>query len=108
MTGRIKDKILERINSGIKEITKISEQIEKFKANDNNVVFLNFHKNELNNEEPFEEIELFKKIYDVFIQSEDYNNSLRNLTRENIEKNALKLRAQQKKSYFGIKFVVEL
>ena len=94
ITGKIKDKILERINSGIKGITKISEQIEKFKANDNNVVFVNFHKNVLNDEEPFGKKELFKKIYEIFIQSEDYNNSLKNLTRENIEKNALKLRAQ--------------
>ena len=108
INGKIKDKILERINSGIKGITKISEQIEKFKANDNNVVFVNFHKNELNDEEPFGKKELFKKIYEFFIQSEDYNNSLKNLTKENIEKNALKLRAQAEEKLLWHKILMEL
>ena len=98
MTEKIKNKIFERINTGIKGITKdspISDKIEKmFKANDNNVVFVNFHKNELNDEEPFGNKELFKKIYDFFIQSEDYTNSLKQLNKENIEQKAKKLRAQ--------------
>ena len=95
----IKEKQFKKINTGIKGITKdtsISNKIEKFIANDNNVVFVNFHKDEFHNIEPFGKKELFKKIYDTFIQSEDYNNSLRNLTKESIEENALKLRAQAK------------
>ena len=96
-TEKIKNKIFERINTGIDGITKntpISDKIEMFKANNNNVVFVNFHKNELNDEEPFGNKELFKKIYDFFIQSEDYTNSLKQLNKENIEQKAKKLRAQ--------------
>ena len=93
---KLKKKIFERINSGIKGITKIPEQIEKFRADNNNVVFVNFHKNIYIQEEPFGKKELFKKIYDVFIQSDEYKNSLLKLTKEKIEENALKLRAEAK------------
>jgi len=44
---KIKEKIFERINSGIRGITQktpISNKIQKFIANDNNVAFVNFYK----------------------------------------------------------------
>ena len=99
MTCKIKKKIFERINSGIQGITKntqISDKIGMFKANDENVVFVNFHKNVLFNEDIFGIRELFKKIYDVFIQSEDYKNSLKDFNKDNIEEKALKLREEAK------------
>ena len=99
MTGKIKKKIFDRINSGIQGITKntqISDKIGMFKANDENVVFVNFHKNVLFNEDIFGIKELFKKIYDVFIQSEDYKNSLKEFNKDNIEEKALKLREEAK------------
>ena len=68
-----------------------------FKADNNNVIFVNFHKNRLNKEKPFGKEELFKKIYEVFIKSEEYKSSLEKLTKEKIEKAALKLRAEAQK-----------
>jgi GTP-binding protein EngB required for normal cell division len=103
ITEKIKNIIIKRINSGIKGITKNPEQIEKFKADTNNIIFVNFRKNILIQEEPFGIKELFKKIYDVFIQSEDYKNSLEQLTKENIEKKALQLRAEAQSILFSNK-----
>ena len=93
---KIKQKKIEEINTGIKKIgAKLPpEQKEMFKADNNNVIFVNFHKNKLNGEEPFGKEELFKKIYEVFVQSEEYKSSQEQLTKEKIEKNALKLRAE--------------
>ena len=41
----------------------------------NNVVFVNFHKNYMNDSEPFGKKDLFKVKHDSFIQSEDYQKS---------------------------------
>jgi hypothetical protein len=60
----------------------------------NNVVFVNFHKDIKTGFEPFGTKDLFKKIHDFFIKTEDYLTSKNKLDPELVEKNALKLRAQ--------------
>ena len=94
---KIKNKVFERINSGIQGITKnkkISNEIEMFKANENNVVFVNFHYDEKFDIEPFGQKELFKKIHDFFIETDDYKNYKKELTKEEIDKRAEKLKLQ--------------
>jgi len=94
---KIKQKIYDRINSGIQGITKdtqIQNKIEKFNASENNVVFVNFHKNDLNGDEPFGQKELYNKIHDFFIESNDYKNSLKELNEEQLELQISKLRKQ--------------
>ena len=63
-----------------------------FKATDNNIVFVNFHKDNTYNIEPFGTKELFQKIYEFFIFSDDFLNSFNNLDPQVIEENALKFR----------------
>ena len=79
---RVKEKIFNRINSGIEGITKnkpIFNKIGKLKADEDNVVFVNFHRDDIDGIEPFGTRELFNKIHDFFIISEDYKDSLKNL-----------------------------
>ena len=95
--AKIKKKVYDRINSGIQGIIKdthIENKIEKFKASENNVVFVNFHKNDLNGDEPFGQKELFQKIHDFFIESSNYKNSLKELDKEKMNFQILKLRKQ--------------
>ena len=93
-----KNKIFDKINSGIQGVMRnkpIKNNIEKFKATERNVVFVNFHYDEDNETEPFGKKELFKKIYDFFVESKDYKESYkRNSSKEAVEETALKLRAQ--------------
>ena len=96
---KTKQKIFERINSGIQGVMRnkpLFNKIKKmFEAKENNVVFVNFHYDEDLEIEPFGKKELFKKIYDFFVNSECYKDSLNKYSsKEEIEKNALKLRAQ--------------
>ena len=92
---KTKAKVFDRINSGIQGITKNKPiSTEMFKATENNVVFVNFHYDEEFDIEPFGKKELFKKIHDFFVESEDYKKYKKELTKEEIEKRALKLRAQ--------------
>ena len=121
-----KRKVIERINTGLKEMFKnkkenenisndnnniqkiINEKTplnsslnqeeynkyEKLKATIDNTVFVNFHKNDF---EPFGEDDLFKKIHDFFIESDDYKNSNKELNDQIIEERAMKLREEAKK-----------
>ena len=60
--------VYDKINSGFQGITKnkpLQEKFNFFKANENNVVFVNFRKDE-DIGEPFGKNELFKKIHDFF------------------------------------------
>ena len=92
---KTKAKVFDRINSGIQGITKNKPiSTEMFKATENNVVFVNFHYDEEFDIEPFGKKELFKKIHDFFVESEDYKQYKKKLTKEEIEKRALKLRGQ--------------
>ena len=92
---KTKAKVFDRINSGIQGITKNKPiSTEMFKATENNVVFVNFHYDEEFDIEPFGKKELFKKIHGFLVESEDYKKYKKELTKEEIEKRALKLRAQ--------------
>ena len=95
---KTKEKIFDRINSGFEGIARqkpLFDKKEKFKATENNVVFVNFYYEENLKIEPFGKKELFKKIYDFFVSSKDYKESLKKYSsKEEIEKAALKLRAQ--------------
>ena len=87
---------IRNINIGIKQVldnNKITDN-GMFQADINNVVFVNFHKDYANNFEAFGRKELYKKIYEFFIKSEDFINSFIELSNEAIEENALKLRKQ--------------
>ena len=103
-----KDKIYTKINSGIQGITRekpIFKKIKMLEANENNVVFVNFHYDDKYKIKPFGKKELFKKIYDSFVNSENYKNSLEKLSsKEKIEETALKLRAQAESILLPIKF----
>ena len=103
-SSRTKQKILDRINSGIQGITRnklTPNKIERFKASENNVVFVNFYDYYDDEElkiESFGKKELFKKIHDFFVNSKDYKDSLKDYSsKEEIEKKALKLRAEAKR-----------
>ena len=83
----------ERINYGLKEILKDKYKI--FEANENNVVFLNFRKDEKNSV-IFGKKELFKKIQDFFIESDTYKEFKDTLNKEKLEKRIeeLKIKAE--------------
>ena len=95
-----KEKIFDKINSGIQGVTRnkpIYNNIKKFRATERNVVFVNFHYDEVNETEPFGKKELFQRIYDFFVESKDYKESYgRNSSKEAVEETALQLRAQAK------------
>ena len=91
-----KKKKIRNINLGLRKIIdkyKIEDN-NMLKAVENNVVFVNFHKNHLYNVEPFGTKELFQKIYEFFIKSEDFINSFINIDSNSIEEKAIKLRRQ--------------
>ena len=98
MNEKIRKKIYNRINTGIEGITLdksiLKETIEFFEANQKNAVFVNFHKE--NDVEQFGKKELFKKIHDFFIDTEDYKKSLQLLNPATIEENVSKLKEQAK------------
>lgn len=95
-----KEEKIRNINVGIQNLTKgssIHYQSKKggmLEASINNVVFVNFHRDNKTKFEKFGIKELFRKIYDFFILSEDYKNSNQTMNQEIIKKNAAKLRAQ--------------
>ena len=94
-----KNKIYNRINSGIQSITRnkpIFNQRKKLEATENNVVFVNFYYDEKLDIEPFGRKELFKKIYDFYFESYDYKEILHSLSNEEIERKALYLRKEAK------------
>ena len=120
---KMKNKVLERINSGIKDLfssndlNKSKDEINldfevildnknnndknvdniksfnKLLSNLDNTVFINFHRDDEGNE-PFGIDLLFMKIHQFFIESKDYKDSTNKLDSKIIEKRALKLRAQ--------------
>ena len=69
------------------------------KASEENVVFVNFHLDKKTNSQEFGKKELFKKIHDFFILSEDYKEYSSNKNKYNkdfIEKEAERLREEGK------------
>ena len=102
MDDQDKEDKIDNINEGLQNITinsKIhNETIDKgmLVASADNVVFVNFHRDNKNGFEPFGIQELFQKIYIYFIKSEDYINSNEKLDDQNVKKQAERLRAQAK------------
>jgi len=95
-----KEEKIDNINEGLQNITinsKIhNETLENglLFASFDNVVFVNFHKDNKNGFEPFGINDLFKMIYIYFIKSEDYIDSIEKNNPDNVKKQAEKLRAQ--------------
>ena len=109
----IKDKkkkeVYDRINSGIQGITKnkpIEGEIQMFKAHKDNVVFVNFHKYEINDIEieQFGKKELFNKIYEFFINSKDYKEKKENFDEKILEERLKSLRIKGQQILFTNKF----
>lgn len=95
--SKAKNRIIDKINSGIYGITKnkpIKNKIGLFKANNNNVVFVNFYKDNENKIPPFGKYELFKKIRDFFIISESYKQSQQQLSEKGLQDTIEKLKAE--------------
>ena len=109
MIKNIKLSKIAKINQGLQNITKNSSIFNETKnggmleATENNVVFVNFHKDNNNGYEEFGTRDLFKKIYDLFILSEDYIKSNKLMTQDYINEQAEKLRAQAKDLLFSNK-----
>ena len=97
--------IFEKINNGLWGTKKerILNNKGMLKANENNVVFVNFRKDE-DNPEVFGKKELFQKIHDFFIESESYKKSLRTLNEQVLEENIESLKAQARSELFPCKF----
>ena len=91
-----KKKIYNRLNTGIGGFknSQIKDKLNMFKASENNVVFVNFHKND--DIEPFGTKELFRKIYDFFIKSDTYKESRKSLNKEELEKEIEKKKSEAK------------
>ena len=103
ITDILKKDFIDNINKGLNKKRKINnfeeikEKINKqMKASDNNVVFINFKKDIKCDFEEFGKEELFKRIYEAFIQTDDYKSSLKELSPKEIEKkiDSLKLKAE--------------
>ena len=107
MTENIKKSYIDNINKGlnkkrkIKNYDEIKAKIkEQMKAKLNNVVFINFKKDLKWNAEPFGKEDLFKKLYDAFIETEDYKSSLKELSTEEIDKKCEHLRNEARNVVF--------
>ena len=96
MSDNDKKRKIRNINLGIKTVLDDNKIIDNgmFKTTTNNFVFVNFHKDYTYNIEDFGRKELYKKIYEFFIKSEDFINSFINLSNGEVEENAYKLRKQ--------------
>ena len=95
--NKLKEDYIKKINSGIQSISensKNNEDIKEFmKASLDNTIFVNFH------DENFKEVgtkQLFNKIGEFFISTEDYLSSERSLSEDEINLRAAKLRERAK------------
>ena len=107
MDEQDKEDKIDSINDGLQNLTKDSsifdEAKKMLKASIDNVVFVNFHRDNKNGFEPFGLKELFKKIYDFFILSDDYISSCKVMDDNYVKKQAERLRAQAKDILFANK-----
>ena len=78
MASREKKDFIRKMKEGLNAIIKDEENI--LEPTLDNVIFLNFFLDPKTNYQPFGEEELFKKIHDFFIESEDYKESHKYLT----------------------------
>jgi len=104
MDDQDKEEKIDNINNGLRNMTKdTSIYVESqprgmLIATMDNVAFVNFHKDNKNGFEPFGINDLFKKIYNYFILSEDYIDSGKTMDSDYIKKQAEKLRPEDKES----------
>ena len=77
-----------------------------FKAHKDNVVFVNFHKYEINDIEieQFGKKELFNKIYEFFINSKDYKEKKENFDEKKLDERLKSLRIKGQQILFTNKF----
>ena len=76
--------------------------MERIKANDNNVVFVNF-RNDEDNPDVFGKKELFQKIHDFFTESDSYKKSLMNLEGKVLEDTIESLKVQARNELYTTK-----
>lgn len=113
ITEQIKKSKKEQINSAIKDlINKYKKENEKNSENSenslnkyellyaslDNIVFVNFHKDTLNGPK-FGEKDLFNKIHDFFIKSDDYNH----FSKLNIEEEAQRMQIEAREALLSNK-----
>ena len=99
MILREKKDFIRNMKEGLNAIIKDDNNI--FEPTLDNVIFLNFCFNPKTNDQAFGEKELFKKIHDFFIQSDDYKESCKDKkSKEEIENEASKLRASAQSLLF--------
>ena len=109
MNEEDKEDKIDTINSGIQSlikntpIYKESQPGGMFIATKDNVVFVNFHRDNTNGFESFGIKELFMKIHDFFIMSDDYINSQKVLDSNYVNKKIETLRAEAKDILFSNK-----
>ena len=100
MDEQDKEDKIDNINEGLQGIMKNSscfyhtQKGGMLAASKDNVVFVNFHRDNKNGFKEFGIKDLFKKIYDFFIQTEDYVNSNKTIDKNYINNQAVRLRAQ--------------
>ena len=96
LSEKNKKKFFEKINSGLnggaEKKEAIKNNLDMLKANDNNVVFVNFRADD---EHPviFGKKELFRKIYEFFIESESYKYFEENINEEKLNSEIERLKS---------------
>ena len=106
-----KEEKIRNINEGLQNVTKNNSNIYKetelgglLYASSENVVFVNFHRDNKTGFEEFGIENLFQTIYNHFVETEDYINSTKTINNDDyIQKQAEKLRAQAEDVLFSHK-----
>ena len=106
-----KEEKIRNINEGLQNVTKDNSNIYKetelgrlLNASSENVVFVNFHRDNKTGFEEFGIENLFQTIYNHFVETEDYINSTKTINNDDyIQKQAEKLRAQAEDVLFSHK-----
>ena len=100
-----KKTIFQKINSGIQGIlnnNNLKDKFDYFKADENNVVFVNLRKDE-EYSEPFGKKELFDKIKEFFKASKIYKDSLEDLNDETLKQKIEKMKNNARSKLFPSK-----
>ena len=106
-----KNIIFDTINSGLQggaiKNKAIKDNLDMLKANENNVIFVNFRVDD-DNPVIFGKKELFKKIYDFFIESKSYKESNEDLNDIQLEEKIESLKAKARYEMLPEKFYAGL
>ena len=106
-----KGKKIKQINQGIQNLIKnknedlknLAKAGKMLNANENNVVFVNFYDDIFSNNKAFGKKELFLKIYDCFIQTEEYKDFNRKKEIQEVKNKAEQLKATARNDLFKYK-----